>query len=74
MSTLALPLGARRKRIAGRSHGAIHPLLASKRLLQLALIALIVVPIPSDDGPYKAHAPAVVQARPAVFMVAKVTR
>lgn len=55
MSTLALPLGAGWIITQRRSRLAAHPLLAPKRLLQLALIALVVVPIPSDDGPFKPH-------------------
>ncbi len=74
MSTLALPLGAGKTRIAPRSRVAVHPLLAPKRLLQLALIALIVVPIPSDDGPFKPHAPAALQAKPVASLVARVSR
>lgn len=74
MSTLALPLGAGKIRIARRSRVAVHPLLAPKRLLQLALIALVVVPIPSDDGPFKPHGAAVAHAKPAVSLAAKVNR
>ena len=74
MSTLALPLVAGKTRVAPRSRVAVHPLLAPKRLLQLALIALVVVPIPSDDGPFKPHAPAVAQAKTALPLVVKVNR
>ena len=74
MSILALPFGAEKTRTAPRWRVAMHPLLAPKRLLQLALIALVVVPIPSDDGPFKPHMPVLVQAKPAVSGVAKVSR
>jgi len=74
MSTLALPLGAGKVKIARRSRVAVHPLLAPKRLLQLVLISLVVVPIPSDDGPFKPHAAAVAQAKPAVYLAAKVNQ
>ena len=74
MSTLALPLGAGKTRFAPCSRVAVHPLLAPKRLLQLALIALVVVPIPSDDGPFKPHTSALVQAKLAPLLTAKVSR
>ncbi len=74
MSTLALPLGAGKIKSVQRSRVAVHPLLAPKRLLQLALIALVVVPIPSDDGPFKPHAAPVAQAKPAMYLAAKVNR
>lgn len=79
MSTLALPLGAGKIRIVRRSRVAVHPLLAPKRLLQLALLALVVVPIPSDDGPFKPHASValqakITQAKPAVHLAAEVNR
>lgn len=71
MSTLALPLGAGKTTFAPCSRVAVHPLLAPKRLLQLALI---VVPIPSDDGPFKPHTSALVQAKLAPLLTAKVSR
>lgn len=66
MSTLVLPLGVGKTRLARRSREAVHPLFAPKRLLQLALVVLVVLPIPSDDGPPKPHAPAAAQAQAAV--------
>jgi hypothetical protein len=79
MSTLALPLGAGKLKTERQSCLAVHPLLAPKRLLQLALVALIVVPIPSDDGPFKPHTftaaqTKVEQAKFIVSTVAKVNR
>lgn len=79
MSTLALPLGAGRIKTQRRSRLAAHPLLTPKRLLQLALIALVVVPIPSDDGPVKPHTSVALQAKitqlkPAVSTATKVSR
>ena len=74
MSTLVLPLGTGKTRIAKWSFLVVHPLLAPKRLLQLALIALVVVPIPSDDGPFKPHVSAVAQAKLAVSMTARSNR
>lgn len=70
MSSLALPLGTGKIRIVRRSRVAVHPLLAPKRLLQLAMIALIVVPIPSDDGPFKSHTSVVQQAKPVIHLTA----
>lgn len=70
MSTLALPLRTGKTKIAQWSPVAVHPLIAPKRLLQLALIALVVVPIPSDDGPFKPHTPAVTQGKPAAQLTA----
>ena len=70
MSTLALPLVAGKTRFAPPLCVAVHPLLAPKRLLQLALIALVVVPIPSDDGPLTPHAPALVQVKSAASLSA----
>lgn len=72
MSTLALPLGVGKIKFARRSRVAVHPLLAPKRLLQLALIALVVVPIPSDDSFFKPHAAPVAQAKPAMHLAANV--
>lgn len=74
MSTLALPLGAGKIKSVQRARVDVHPLLAPKRLLQLALIALVVVPIPSDDGPFKPHVAAIAQAKPATLLAAKVNR
>lgn len=74
MSTLALSLGTGRIKVQRRSRLAAHSLLAPKRLLQLALIALVVVPIPSDDGPFKPHAIAVAQAKPTLSAAVEVSR
>ncbi len=84
MSTLALPLGAGRIKTQRRSRLAAHPLLAPKRLLQLALIALVVVPIPSDDGPFKPHVikphvtaaaqAKITQLKPAPMLAVRVSR
>lgn len=74
MSTLVLPLRLGNTKIARRSRVSVHPLLAPKRLLQLALIALVVVPIPSDDGPFKPHALAVAQTKPDLPLAMNVIR
>lgn len=72
MSTLALSLVAGKIRVAPQPLVVMHPLLAPKRLLQLALIALVVAPIPSDDGPVNPHAPAVAQVKPTLPLAAEV--
>ena len=80
MSVLVLPLRTRkleagRTKVASQLRVVVHPLLAPKRLLQLALIALVVVPIPSDDGPFKSHVVTVAQAKPTVSPpAAKISR
>ena len=79
MSALALPLRTGRIKTQRRSRLDAHSLPAPKRLLQLALIALIVLPIPSDDGPLKPQTSVALQAKimqlkPAVSVTVKVSR
>ena len=74
MSTLTLPLVAGKIRVAPQPLVVMHPLLAPKRLLQLALIALVVAPIPSDDGLVNPHTPAVAQVKSALPVVMRVNR
>ena len=53
MSVLALAHGAVRTGDAARPLARVWSRLPLKRIVQFTLIALVIVPIPSDDGPVR---------------------
>ena len=58
MSVVALPIGAVGPHCGIAPQARVWPRLPLKRIVQFTLIAIVVLPIPSDDGPVRPRAAA----------------